>query len=269
MKRHLALTISILVLLTFLSSACSRDTERQKKVALVNGAPIFLKDYKEEIALISRSNPTFKVNPGSLERQLNTMIDKKLMIQEAVNRGLSDDEQFMKTIKRFWEQTLIRELINIKSGEWSDILFATDEEVRGHYERMRYRLTFNVVAAGSEEEAKTLLSEMAHTKPEAGGDMIGPILLGDVQTGSHLYSAFTLPPGEARIYQGKEGHTVIQVVKRERIILPPLSEVYEQIREELIEQKQQRILGKWLREIRESSEITINSSILQEVAHEQ
>ena len=131
MKRHLTLTISLLALLTFLSSACSRDTERQKKIALVNGAPIFLKDYKEEIALISRSNPTFKVNPRSLERQLNTMIDKKLMIQEAVKRGLSDDEQFMKAIKRFWEQTLIRELINIKSGEWSDILFATDEEVVG------------------------------------------------------------------------------------------------------------------------------------------
>lgn len=269
MKRHLTLTISLLALLTFLSSACSRDTERQKKIALVNGAPIFLKDYKEEIALISRSNPTFKVNPRSLERQLNTMIDKKLMIQEAVKRGLSDDEQFMKAIKRFWEQTLIRELINIKSGEWSDILFATDEEVRGHYERMQHRLTFNVAEAGSEEEAKTLLSEMAHKKPEAGGDMIGPILLDDVQTGTHLYSAFTLPPGEARIYQDKEGYTVIQVVKRERIKLPPLSEVYEQIREELIEQKQQRVLGRWLQEIRESSQITVNSSILQEVAREQ
>ncbi|MFQ5330359.1 MAG: hypothetical protein ACE5D4_10280 [Thermodesulfobacteriota bacterium] len=269
MKRHLSCTIFLFTLIICLSSSCTRETERQQKVALVNGAPVFLKDYREEVALISRNNPAFKVNATSLEEQLNTMIDKKLMIQEAMKLGLSDDERFIKTIKRFWEQTLIRELIGAKNKEWSDILFATDDEVRGHYERMGSRTTFNIATTESEEEAKALLSDMVNKKHQGATETIGPLMVDDVQMESHLYSAFTLSTGETRIYQDKKGYTVIQVVKRERSQLPPLSEVYEQIREGLIEEKQQRLLGQWLREVRESSEITVNSSILREVAREQ
>jgi len=269
MKRHIPLTIFLFTLILTLSSACSRETERQKKVAIVNGAPIFLKDYREEVALVSRNNPAFKVNPASLEGQLETMIDKKLMIQEAVKRGLSDDERFIKSIKRFWEQTLIRELIGVKNDEWADRLFVTDDEVHGHYERMGYRLTLNVATAGSEEAAKAILADRVNTKSGSGVERVGPLLLDDVKTGSHIYRAFTLPPGEARIYQDEEGYTVIRVVKREQRQLPPLTEIYEQIRGELINQKQQRILEKWLRDLRGSSQITINSSILREVAREQ
>ncbi|MFQ5586262.1 MAG: hypothetical protein ACE5GF_05500 [Thermodesulfobacteriota bacterium] len=269
MKRNISLIIPLLTCLIFLSTACSRDTQRQKKIAVVNGAPVLLKDYKEEVALISRSNPSFKVTPKSLEGQLNTMIDRKLMIQEAVRQGLSDDKQFLKTIKRFWEQTLIRELIGAKSREWSDILFVTDDEVRSHYERMHYRLTVNVATAEREEKARALLEEMSKNGQKVGDDTIGPILLEDIQMTDPLYNAFTIAEGDTRIFQDKEGYTVIHVVKRENIQLPPLQEMYERIREEIFEQKKQRALEEWLQEIRSSSEITVNYSILQEVAREQ
>jgi len=268
MNKQLTITIPLLALFLLIFSACGKESEQQRKVALVNGAPIFLKNYKEEIALISRSNPAFKVTRESLEEQLNTVIDKKLMIQEAVRLGLSDDDQFLKTIKRFWEQTLIRELIGVKSAEWSDHLFATDSEVRSHYERMRYALTLTLATAENSEKAEALREAMKSGRPVDGEETMGPLLLEDIQMSHPLYDAFVLSPGDTKIFQEDSRYSVIRIVKKETIPLTPLPEMYGRLRGDIIAQKQQKALETWLEELRTSSDITVNYSILQEVARD-
>jgi len=39
-------------------------------------------------------------------------IKKQILIQEAQRQGLDRKKSFMKTIERYWEQTLIKELLN-------------------------------------------------------------------------------------------------------------------------------------------------------------
>ncbi len=99
----------------------------------MNKELILLKDFQREIAIKSKQNPSYKVTPHSVQEQMDTVIDRKLMIQEAMKMGLAGNEDFIRTIQSFWEQTLIRELIEKKSSDWEDQLFVTDHEVREFY----------------------------------------------------------------------------------------------------------------------------------------
>lgn len=129
--------VFILFFILFIT-ACGGDKQKLEAIATVNNAPILLKDFQKEISIQSKRNPSFKITPQTLENHLDTTIDKKLMIQEAMKMGLSEREQFVETIKTFWEQTLIRELIDVKSKEWADRIFVTEDEIEKQYQRMEY-----------------------------------------------------------------------------------------------------------------------------------
>lgn len=261
--------ISIILSFTVLfASACNRETQGQKKIATVNGAPILQEDFQKEVALISKRNPIFEITPRTMEDHLNTMIDKKLLIQEAVKKGLPEDERFIKTIKIFWEQTLIRELIDAKTREWSERLFVTEEEVQERYKDMHYKLTVKAVNADNKEKAREIMGQMLKEEKYDGGDTIGPLFLEDVQITDPLYYAFKLSPGEAGIFQSDKGYVVIQVIKKDILSVPPLEEMYKQIKSDLLEQKRQNALKEWLQDVRRSAKIKIDRRLLHEVANE-
>ncbi len=71
-----------------------------------------VQDLKDEIEHSSYS--TQKEN--GLENILDLAIRKQVLIQEAQRQGLDRKESFMKTIERYWEQTLIKELIQKESS---------------------------------------------------------------------------------------------------------------------------------------------------------
>ena len=48
---------------------------------------------------------------------LNDIIEKKVLLLEARRQGLDRDPEVMKMVERFWEQSLLRSLLNKKSGE--------------------------------------------------------------------------------------------------------------------------------------------------------
>jgi hypothetical protein len=269
MDKNAYLLSIILSIIVLFSSACGRETQGQKKIATVNGAPILQKDFQKEIALISKRNPTFKITPRTMEDHLNTMIDRKLLIKEAIKKGLPEEERFVETIKIFWEQTLIRELIGKKTEEWSKRLFVTEEEIQERYEDMHYKLTVKVADADNKESAGEIMDQMLKERRHDGGDTIGPLFLEDVQITDPLYYAFKLSPGEARVFQSDKGYVVIQVIKKDIISIPPLEEMQNQIKSELLEQKKQSALKEWLQDIRRSASIKIDHKLLHKVANEQ
>jgi hypothetical protein len=106
-------------------------------VATINKEPLRLEDFQREMALRSKQDPSYKITPQAIEKQMDTIIDRRLMIQEAMKMGLTSNKEFVRTIQTFWEQTLIRELIEAKNKEWGKRLFVTEQEVRDYYENMR------------------------------------------------------------------------------------------------------------------------------------
>lgn len=271
MKRIYELLLGFLCCL-MLITACSRKANQHEEIATVNDAPILLKDFQKEVALASQRDPTLKINRKSIENLLESMIKKRLMIQEAVKKGLSEDEHFRETIKTFWEQTLIRQLINAKTKEWPEILFVNEAEIKQHYERMRHKLTMRMVNVETAEGAEDIKREMLNGKKMAGEEIIGPFLIENIQLDSSLagslYHTFDLSIGEAKIFKMAEGYVIVQVIKKEAISVPPLAEIGNQIKAYLLEQKKQTAMTEWLNTVESSAQVNINTNLLNKVANE-
>ena len=160
--RVLFAILSVLLIPVFIS--CGGQRQHKDAVATVNGAAVPLQEFQKELAIYASRNPDFKLNAESVEEHLNMFIDKQLMIQEATKMGLAEDERFLETIKRFWEQTLIRELIDAKSREWRGRLFVTEDEILGYYQEMKPGLTPKPLLKDVRDEIRSSILEQKKQK---------------------------------------------------------------------------------------------------------
>jgi hypothetical protein len=108
----------------------------KKIVAYVNKEPIYESELNREIALKARRDPMFKVTPETLSEELENIVNRKLIIQQAMEKGLAREDRFINTIKSFWEQTLIRDFVGYKRKDFQDYLFATEDEIKNYYDSM-------------------------------------------------------------------------------------------------------------------------------------
>jgi parvulin-like peptidyl-prolyl isomerase len=265
-KRDFVICLFLLAA-TLALSACGSGKPEREIVGTVNKAPIYKADLQKEIVRYTRQNPQLTVDSGIVEERLNTLIEKKLMIQEAVKKGLTKDERFVETIKTFWEQTLIRELLAAKNREWADRLFVTEAEVRKEYERMLFRPRLAVVKADTKQAADEIAKEIQGGKHPAGEETVGPLLYEDVK-GSPLANAFDMKPGEVKAFAADGKFVVIRVTDREAVQMPPLKEASRRIQESILAQKKEQVLTEWIEAVRKSAKIDIDSGKVKDAAHE-
>lgn len=72
-----------------------------------------------------------------LERKefLDSLVTKKLMLQEAQRQGLDKEKDFLKSIERFWEQALLKIVVNAKVQEIQKDLQVSDEEIEVPFQK--------------------------------------------------------------------------------------------------------------------------------------
>ena len=143
LKFHKGFLFFIFLLLTV---GCGNKgiESKEKVIAYVNKEPIYECDLKRCLEIQSHINPNFKNSPDAVNDELNAIIDKKLIIQEAVDKGFVNEEKFVNTIKTFWEQTLVRDFIAYKKREVSDSISVTEEEINKYYDSLKSRIIFKV-----------------------------------------------------------------------------------------------------------------------------
>lgn len=256
-----------LVLFMLGLSACG-PSSKEESVGSVNDRPILMKDFKKELSLISRRDPTFRGNPKALEEQLGRIIDRRLMIQEAAERGMTQDENFIETIKVFWEQTLVRQLIDAKTKEWSGRLAVSDAEVMDYYGRMEYRLTFKLAKAATLEKADEVARLMARGTGAVRYEVIGPALFEDMPPSGAVNLAFDLLPGEIKYFKDEDGYSVVQVIKKAKAARPPYEKVAGRIKKAVLERKKDEALKEWLQGMRNSARIKIDLGALNRIDDE-
>lgn len=245
-----------------LVASCSVEPEAPK-VASVNDSPILVEELKREVSTASRTDPSLELTDEAIKKILGEMIDRKLLIQEAVEMGLSEDERFIRTIKAYWEQTLIRELVAAKTREWSEELFVTEDEARAHYERMKWKADFRTMGAATKAEAEKLSQLL--TEDPSSGESSGPFVIEEVSSDSPLYLAFELAEGTSGVYATEDGFTAITVDEKKPVEVPPYGELSERIKATLLEEKKQKALEEWMEELENRARIEINSRALGEI----
>ena len=252
----------------FVTLSCNSGSQKGgDTVATVNNASIAADELKEDVVRYSRQNPTQKITRDIVEDRLKNMIEKKLMVQEAVKMKLHQNREFVEEIKNYWEQSLIRALVDAKIGELSSKLFVTDDEIRNEYDRMGFMPLIRAARAKTKPAADDIVKAMQEGRPPLDAQTIGPLYYENLK-GSPLANAFDTNVGEVKAFVAGDEYIVIQVVKREKVPMPPLKDIYAQIRESLLQEKKQSAVKTWMQSVRKSAKININDKMLQGIAHE-
>lgn len=92
---------------------CVEKGPKKEVIATVGNYSLYKEDLLSELSLY----PPEYLNNATKEQVLNDIIEKKVLLLEAQRQGLDRNPEFMKMVERFWEQSLLRSLLNKKSDE--------------------------------------------------------------------------------------------------------------------------------------------------------
>lgn len=249
-----------IVLGAFLAAGCLKAGGKggaSEAIATVNGNPITEKDLRRELAIRAKKDPSFRITPATIREQVDVLVTRRLLIQEAQRRRLTEDDRFTQTIQTFWEQTLVRLLMDRLYDEFDRTVVITEEEVAKYYERLAQKATFRILPGRDTET----LTEAARRLQE-GGEVawertVGPVRWDEIRSEA-LAEAFDLTPGQSRVYREGDGYALVQLVSKEADTPPSLDSIRGKIRERIKERKQEREFEEWLNRSRRDADVKLS-----------
>ena len=120
--------------------ACSPHPEAKnsdRPLATINDYRLSLGTFQRELASELELEKDYKLTEQAKREFLDSLINKELLIQEAVRRKLDRQEAFVKAIEKYWESTLIRDLLSLKGREISAAITVTQEEIEARYHTLQ------------------------------------------------------------------------------------------------------------------------------------
>ena len=243
-------------LLVVVLSGCGKIADKDDVIAYVNKDPIYASDLKKAVAMRARLDPSFKIIPETERDELDIIINRKLIVQEAMEKGLAREDRFVNTIKAFWEQALVRDFVDFKKKEFQDYLFATDEDIKKYYDNLSYKITFRALKTKDTHSAETAYKKYINDKDSSGWETVGPVGYSDIMSGV-LLDAFEMGEGEAKIFSDETNSYVIEVAKKEKIAVEPLENIKTEIEKRITLVKERHLFEDWLKTKRKQSKIKI------------
>lgn len=137
--RWLSYLICLAALMVF--SACSEDKQTPADVLItVNDFTISRAQFNNLLKFESEVNPAFQLSKEERGEFLRRLIEKQVLVQEARSRKLDEQELFRQTIERYWESTLIRDLLRSQSEALHQGAAVTEEETAAWYQAHKDKL---------------------------------------------------------------------------------------------------------------------------------
>ena len=224
--------------------------------AYVNKEPIYEHEIKRDIALRAKYDPMFRIMPDTETDQLDVIIDRKLIVQSSIERGLAREERFVNTIKAFWEQVLIRDFIDYKKKDFADYLFATDDDISKYYGNLSKKVTFKVLKAKDRQRIDAAYQRYLADKDTSRWQTIGPISYEEAAS-NVILDAFEMGKGEAKIFEDGRNFYLIEASEVEPVTVEALASLKQDIEKRVTALKERRLFENWLKDKRKKSVITI------------
>jgi hypothetical protein len=128
----------VLFFLSLSLFSCSQEkTEKGKILAIINDYSLTLEEFQYQLAAELELDKDFKLTKEAKKEFLEELIRKELLIQEAKRLQLDREEKFVRAIERYWEFTLIRDLMELKGKEITQRTLISQEEIRDYYKEMQ------------------------------------------------------------------------------------------------------------------------------------
>jgi hypothetical protein len=122
------------VLISFIAgcSPCGGNA-KDKIVAQINKYKMTAQDVKYEFKNAPYDEQERIKTENGRRQYLEGLIEKEVLLQEAQRQGIDREKDFMKSIENYWEQSLLRLLLQRKSKEISGLVHVYDNEVEDYY----------------------------------------------------------------------------------------------------------------------------------------
>lgn len=130
--------LSLLLGVLVSCGGCGDDVEKKGKVlARINSYHLMLEDFEQQLVTELEFEKDYKLTKEGRKEFLEGLIRKELLIQEAKACRLDRREEFIKAMERYWEATLIRDLMELKGEEIKKSTYVTEEEIEARYRDMK------------------------------------------------------------------------------------------------------------------------------------
>jgi len=117
---------------------CSQEKPEETKIlSRINDYNLTLDEFEYELAAELELDKDFKLTYEAKKEFLEQLIRKELLIQEAKKLKLDRKDKFVRAIERYWESTLIRDVIDLKSREIGKKAYVSQEEIEIRYKEMK------------------------------------------------------------------------------------------------------------------------------------
>lgn len=123
--------IFLLVFVLLTAVSCAKRSPGKETAFTINDYVLTVEEFNELFAELELPEDT----PQARRDFLENLIKQKLLLQEAQRQGLDKQSDFLKSIERFWQQSLLKLIIDKKAKETAGRAAVTEQEVRDYYER--------------------------------------------------------------------------------------------------------------------------------------
>ena len=114
--------------------SCSQDKSGQDLIlARINDYALTLNEFNTQLKEELEYDKDFKLNHDAKKTFLDQIITKELLIQEAKRRQLDREDKFIRAIERYWEATLIRDLMAMEGQAIEKRTVVSQEEIEARY----------------------------------------------------------------------------------------------------------------------------------------
>ena len=118
--------------------SCSEEQTKEDKIlAGIDDYNLTIDEFQYQLAAELEMDEDFKLSNEVKKEFLEGLIKKEILIQEAKRLKLDRKEKFIRTIERYWESTLIRDLVEMKGAEISNRILISEEEIEACYNNMK------------------------------------------------------------------------------------------------------------------------------------
>jgi len=106
----------LIILAALMIAGCEHQAKDREILAKINNYEITKEEFNEEF-----KDSAYGVSDTEESRKsfLDNLINRKLVLQEAQRQGLDKKKDFLKSIERFWEQSLLKVMLDKKSKDIS------------------------------------------------------------------------------------------------------------------------------------------------------
>lgn len=116
--------ITLFLITTFALGGCGLKKNEGEIIATIGNYSLYKQDFMAEAELY----PSAYRNEVTKEELLSNLIQKKILLIEAQRQRLDKEPEFTKVIQRFWEQSLLKTLLEKKSKEILSSISASEKD---------------------------------------------------------------------------------------------------------------------------------------------